>query len=221
MKNKKAFIISVAAFLTFAIVLQSMSIVSSIPQLDTVILYMAPDKLEPIIGDNVTTTVVFKNYLDVDYDMYNVSLTITSSGKINITNVNDTPFEDPTYNKTDLFITSNNSIPIFFWNNTYIEVAWAVYERNLSQTFWFVFYCYEVGTFRFENPELTYHDDSGQEYTFSGSGLSGDVRAPKNVSSVPVPYRGDWEWYWWFSGALLIVGPLIAIVIIRLTLWKR
>jgi len=211
----------ITTFLAFAVAMQSLCMVNSLPQLNSIVLYMTTDKLEPLVGDNVTTTLVFKNYLDVDYDMYNVTMTITSSGKINITNVYNTTFEDPAYNKTELFISGTNSTPIFFWNTSYIEVAWALFKRNMSQTFWFVFNCYEAGIYRFERPELIYHDDSGQEYTFSGSGISGDIRTPENVSSVPVPYRGEWEWYWWFSGALLIVGPLIAIVIIRLTLWKR
>jgi len=180
--------------------------VNSIPQLNTLICYMDYGDVEPNVGDQLNVTVVFKNYLDEANPLENVSMTMEPREEdepgLNITNVNNVPYENPSYNQTTIFSTGTNSTPFFNWNHTYVEISWARFEVNLTQTFWFVIDCVIEGK-------------------FTGAGFGITVRGEENETAILSPVRGDWEWYWWFSGALLIVAPLIVIIITRLTLWKR
>ena len=205
--------------LCFTIVMQGLSNVNSAPQLNSIILYMAGDNPAPDINTEVNITVVFKNLLDVEFDMYNVTAEIKSDATLNVTNVNDVSIDNE-INETDLFVYGTNSTAVFEWNHTDIKVAWALYEVNMTQTFWFIVNCTEGGTKYIQAPILTYELD-GEVETFNGKTFEIEVVEEGNVSSIPNPVRGDWVLFWWFTGSIVITFPLIVIVITRLTLWKR
>ncbi|HUT81576.1 MAG TPA: hypothetical protein VMZ29_10275 [Candidatus Bathyarchaeia archaeon] len=232
MRNRKAMLVGLTILISLTLLFQSVSLAQSTPPLNTLINYMILDNDSPIVGDNITITMYFKNYLDIDHPIRNIStiispgLNIDDEEGLNITNVYDVPFEDPTYNKTELFIFGTNSTSMIFWNHTHIEIAWALFEVNTTQFIWFNIYCYLEGSYPIANPKFTYYLDpldggDGTEKSYTGSGLQIDVGVELNTSAVPSPHRGDWEWQWWFVGVLLITAPIIVIVIMRITLWKR
>jgi len=224
LRNRKTLLAGLTFIIGLTLLVQSVSMVNSIPQLNTLICYMDYGDIEPDVGDQLNVTVVFKNYLDEANPLENVSMTMEPREEdepgLNITNVNNVPYENPSYNQTTIFSTGTNSTPFFNWNHTYVEISWARFEVNLTQTFWFVIDCVIEGNFRINNPEFTFKLNNETE-TFTGAGFGITVRGEENETAILSPVRGDWEWYWWFSGALLIVAPLIVIIITRLTLWKR
>ncbi|MBN1329526.1 MAG: hypothetical protein JXA54_08645 [Candidatus Heimdallarchaeota archaeon] len=232
MRNRKTVLEGLTILISLTLLLQSVSLAQSTPPINTLISYMIIDKESPIEGDNITITMYFKNYLNIDHPIRNISTAITPGLNIenekglNITNVFDAPFEDPNYNKTELFLTGTDSTPMILWNHTYIEIAWALFEVNVTQSIWFNIHCYLRGSYPIANPIYTYYLDlldggDGKAKSYTGSGLQIDVGVELNTSAIPSPLRGDWEWQWWFVGALLLTAPVIIIVITRITLWKR
>ncbi len=232
MSNRKAVLEGLTILISLTLLFQSVSLAQSTPPLNTLISYMIVDNENPLVGENITVTMYFKNYLDRDYPIRNIStaiilgLNLDDEEGLNITNVYDVPFEDPSYNETELFISGTDSTPMIYWNHTSIEIAWAMFELNLTQTIWFNIHCYLKGEYEIENPIFNYHldpldDGIGILRTYTGSGIQIKVGRDENVSAIPIPIRGDWEWQWWFVGALLITAPIIVIVITRITLWKR
>ncbi|NHJ39564.1 MAG: hypothetical protein FK731_05975 [Asgard group archaeon] len=219
MKSKKALLTSIAIILSISIVIQSINYANAIPQYDTLIFYLTSDVEKPEVNQIVNITVVFKNYLENNDPLTNVTAEFDDIQGLNVTNVFNVLYEDPSYNKTDLFIHGTNSTPIFFWNNTYIEVAWFEFANGESQMFWFTINITETFA-KIENPVITYTLD-GEEDTFNGAGLGFDIGEETNMSAIPSPWHPNWQWYCWFIGGLLIAAPLIVIVITRLTLWKR
>jgi hypothetical protein len=191
------------------------------PQYDTIIFYMVPDTSEELlVNQTVNVTLVFKNFLANPDPIYNISTELFTDAGLNFTNVFNTPLEDPTYNQTDLFIHGTNSTPIFYWNSSYCEMSWAQLENNESQILWFELLITDNTGTSIQRNNINYILD-GEEETLLGSGLGLDIKEITNTSAIPVPYGGEWVWYWWFIGSVVIATPLIAIVITRLTLWKR
>ncbi|NHK31076.1 MAG: hypothetical protein FK730_06970 [Asgard group archaeon] len=219
MKSKSVILSSIIVILSVSIIAQSFNHANAVPQYNTLIFYLTADIEKPDLNDSVNITVIFKNYLDNFNPLDNVTVEFDSIDGLNVTNVYDVLFEDPAYNKTDLFIHGTNSTPIFFWNHTYIEVAWFEFKNNESQRFWFTVDITDSFA-RIDNPLITYTLD-GEQDTFDGAGIGFDIQEETNQSAIPSPVRPNWQWYWWFVGSLLIAGPLIVIVITRLTLWKR
>ena len=205
--------------LSLSIIAQSINHANAVPQYDTLIFYLTADIEKPELDQTVNITVIFKNYLDNDNPLSNVTVEFNEIEGLNVTNVYDVIFEDPTYNKTDLFIHGTNSTPTFFWNHTYIEVAWFEFKNNESQRFWFTVDIQEEIA-RVDNPLITYTLD-GEEETFDGAGIGFNIQEDTNVSAIPSPWHSNWQWQWWLIGSLLLAGPLLVIVITRLTLWKR
>lgn len=219
LKSKRIILSSIIVILSISIIAQSINYAKAVPQYDTLIFYLTADKENPDINESVNITVIFKNYLDNVNPIANVTAEFNSIEGLNITNVFDVLFEDPSYNKTDLFVHGTNSTPIFFWNNTYIEIAWNEFANGESQIFWFTITIIETFA-KIDNPLITYTLDN-EEDTFNGAGLGFNIEEATNQSAIPSPISGNWQRYWWFVGSLLIAAPLIVIVITRLTLWKR
>jgi hypothetical protein len=213
---------SVALAITFLALFGGVSRANSAPPLDTFILYLAPEDFEPIVGDIVNITCVFKNYLNVTETLYNVTLEFNIDEELNITNFYNLPDSVVDgYNYTDYMLNITNTDPLFYWSSESINATWKTIDQNQEEFFWFKVNCTQVGTYSFDDMTLTYRFINETELTHDGDTFSLTVSDIPITPVVPVPPRGELYWYWWLAGGALIAIPVIVIIITRLTLWKR
>ncbi len=221
LRRRKLLPISLALTLTCFALFSGLGYINSEPTLNTIILYVAADNTQPIIGDQINFTVVFKNFLNETESLSEVVVETTTSAEINITNVFDASFNETTYNATQYYVDDENSTnPIFWIEENYFNITWAKFHQNMTYNFWFTVNCTDTGLFFVDNPYIHYKLDN-ETNTVRGSGYNFEVKDIPVTTSIPSPARGDWTWQWWFVGSVLVVLPIIVIVITRLTLWKR
>ncbi|NHJ48458.1 MAG: hypothetical protein FK733_11800 [Asgard group archaeon] len=221
MKRNGIILAIIIATLGVSIIAQTHNFADAVPQYDSIIFYMVADKQEDIVvGDEFNVTIIFKNYLANSNPLYNVSTELEADPGLNITAVYNMTFEDPNYNKTDLFVYGTNSTPTFYWNHTYIEIAWAQFEQNETQSLWFTIEIVDRTQTRIDQ-NYVYYELEGEEDYVRGSGLLVSLDDLTNSTAYSSPIRGEWVWYWWFIGSLTLAVPIVAVVVIRLTQWKR
>lgn len=203
----------------------SISYTNAATPLDSIIIYMIAEDLEPTIGDIVNITAAIRNALNNTIDIYNATMEFhVQRPELNITNVFNTIAEDPNYNSTLYLENKENSVPIFWWNQTYVNSTWAKFESNSFQSFWFEVNCSETSEFSVSISDiiLTYYYENGTEVIFEGEPFSFErINSPYVESQINVPPLAKIEWYWWLVGSSIIGVPVIVIIITRLTLWKR
>ena len=213
---------SLALAITFLALFGGVSRTNSLPPLDTFILYIAPDKFEPIVGDTVNVTCVFKNFQSFNDTLYNVTLEFNLDEELNITNFYDLSNTTPdAYNYTDYMLNITDTEPLFYWSDTYVNATWKSVDQYQEEYFWFELNCTTVGSYSFDEMLLTYRFANETEHVHDGDTFSLTVRDIPTTPVVPVPPRGEKVWWWWLAGGALIAIPVIVIIITRLTLWKR
>ena len=225
MKRSKVIPITATIALITILAVSSMNNTSAATPLDSIIVYMIAEDLEPIIGQNVNITTAIRNALNTTENLYNATLEFQAqSPELNITNVYNVPSNMTNYNSTLYLMDQNNTVPIFWWNSTYVNATWAKFEANKLETFWFIVNCTATSEVAVSVTDIifTYSFANGTEVIYEGEPFSFDSIEPipitSQVSHVPFPKL---EWYWWLAGSFLIGLPLLIIVITRLTLWKR
>ena len=212
---------SLALTITLLALIGGVSKANSLPPLDTFILYLAPEDFEPIVGDNVNVTCVFKNYLNETQQLFNVTLEFTADEQLNITNFfNLSSSLVESYNLTEYMSNPALTDPLFWWDTSYVNATWKTFDQFQDERFWFLINCTQVGTYSFRDMTVSYVLNN-ETLSYDGDTFSLTVSDIPTTPSVPVPARYNTTWYWWLAGGALIVLPLIVIVITRLTLWKR
>ena len=213
---------SLALAITFLALFGGVSRTNALPPLDTFVLYLAPDDFEPIVGDTVNVTCVFKNYQGFNDTLFNVTLEFDVAEELNITNFYDFPDSvADAYNYTDYMLNITNTEPLFYWDDEYVNATWKSIDQFQEEFFWFEINCTQIGTFNFDDMSITYRFLNETEHTHVGDTFSLFVNDIPTTPVVPVPPRGELYWYWWLAGGALIAIPVIVIIITRLTLWKR
>ena len=225
MKRSKIISITATIAIVTLLAVSSMNYTDAAAPLDSIIIYMIAEDLEPTIGQNVNITTAIRNALNTTENVYNATLEFQAqSPELNITNVYNVPSNMTNYNSTLYLMDQNNTVPIFWWNSTYVNVTWAKFEASQFETFWFIVNCTATSEVAVSITDIffAYSFANGTEITFEGESFSFDKIDPipvtSQVSHVPFPKI---EWYWWLAGAFLIGLPIIIIIITRLTLWKR
>lgn len=221
MKNKQLITMSLALAITILALFGGVSQSNSLPTLDTFILYLAPEDFEPIVGDKVNVTCVFKNWLNETEQLFNVTLEFTADEELNITNFYDLDNSvADSYNYTDYMSNAALTDPLFWWDNNNVNATWKSIDQFQEEFFWFEVTCTTVGTFSFRDMTLSYVLNN-ETIIHDGDTFSLTVLDIPTTPSVPVPPRGELYWYWWLAGGAIIALPIIIIIITRLTLWKR
>jgi hypothetical protein len=192
------------------------------PPLESVMSYMFCDKEDStyIVGDTANITVVLKNYLGENETIVNATLAIQTPAELNITQVANFSYDMSGYNSTEYLLNENTTTPICWWNNTYLNMTWAKINPYTLHDFWFTVNCTEEGSFGIEGSTFDYSINNKTK-NLEGEGLALTVNAEPTISRLNMPVRGETIWYWWLAGGLLIAIPLITIIIMRITLWKR
>ncbi|MCK5298166.1 MAG: hypothetical protein KAJ76_04605 [Candidatus Heimdallarchaeota archaeon] len=222
MKRSKYLTISLTIALTCLVVAYSVNTAQSIPPIDTLVLYVAAEDVNPYVGDNVTITGFFKHYLNTSESLRNVTIEINNDDvALNITHVNVNNYNITNYNLTQYLLADENSTtPIFWWNSTYINITWAKFDHLMTYSYNFTVHCHTSGQQSTGQPIAAYYLNN-EFKTYTGAHVVLYVELIPLVPVIPYPERGLWSWQWWFIGSLLLAAPIIIIVITRLTLWKR
>ena len=101
MKRSKYLTLSVTIALTCLVVAYSTNISYSIPPIDTLVLYVAAEDVNPYVGDNVTISGFFKHYLNISESLKNVTIELNNiDTSINITGVSISDYNMTNYNLT-------------------------------------------------------------------------------------------------------------------------
>lgn len=174
-----------------------------------------------VVGEEANVTVVINNKLNSTDPLHNVSLTFQapSGEELNITNLNNVSQDFSDYNAIEYFLT-NATEPLFWWNNTYVNASWALFEPSQLATFWFVFNCTTPGQASFSDFTVSYYHNN-EKFTIDGESTLFNINEIPTTSRINIPIRGDTIWYWWLAGGILLALPFIIIIIVRITLWKR
>ena len=222
MKRRKYLTLSLTIALTCLVLAYSVNNTYSIPPIDTLVLYVAAEDVQPYVGDNVTISGFFKHYLNTTESLRNVTLELNNiEAALNITDVKVNNYNITNYNFTQYYLLDENSTtPIFWWNSTYINITWAKFDHLMTFTFNFTVHCHTSGQQATGQPVATYVLD-GETKTYTGAHVVLYVELIPLIPAIPYPERGTWTWQWWFLGSILVAAPLVIIVITRLTLWKR
>jgi len=188
--------------------------------LNNVIIYMAPDIVEPYEGQLVNTTVVFRNALNSTENLYNTTISFDATTSFNISDVYGVSSNMTFYNSTDYYLDVNDTTPLFYWDVSNVNVTWAKILPDTFQSFWFIANCTETGFVGINNLNVTYYHENEWE-TFIGQAFSFEVSPLPSTPRLDIPIQAIENWTWWLAGGILIGVPLIVIVITRITLWKR
>ncbi|MBD3189197.1 MAG: hypothetical protein GF308_01060 [Candidatus Heimdallarchaeota archaeon] len=232
MNTKKLFPIGFAIILSLTLFTNGLNQAATVPPTNSIILYMVCDEgTTYTIGDTVNVTVVFKNYLKLNESLENaaiknVTIEFTTPEVLNITNVNNISPDMSTYNSTEVFADVNSTTPAYWWNATKVNVSWASFERYQVHKFWYIFNCTQAAengvspsriSLRYSllnESEPIYDEDAGESLLFR-------INEIPTTSAIELPSRGSYKFDWWLIGGFLIGVPLIVLIIMRLTLWKR
>lgn len=220
MKYKKLLPITATIAITILLFVNGVGTTTAETPLNNVLVYMAPDIVEPYVGQLVNTTVVFRNALNSTENMYNTTISFDASHSFNITNVYGISSNMTFYNSTDYYLDVNDTTPLFFWDVSNVNVTWAKILPNSFHSFWFIANCTEESYVAINNLDVSYYHNNELK-TFTGQAFSFEVSPVPSTPRLDVPQRSAENWSWWLAGGIIIGVPLIVIVVMRITLWKR
>ncbi len=220
MKYKKLLPITATIAITILLFVNGVGTATAETPLNNVIVYMAPDIINPYVGQFVNTTVVFRNALNSTESMYNTTISFDATASFNISDVYGVSNNMTFYNSTDYYLDVNNTEPLFYWDVGYVNITWAKIVPDSFHSFWFVANCTEEGFVGINNLNVSYYHNNEWE-TFIGQAFSFKISPVPSTPRLDIPQQAPQNWTWWLAGGIIVGVPLIAIVITKITLWKR
>ena len=104
MKYKKLLPITATIAITILLFVNGVGTATAETPLNNVIVYMAPDIINPYVGQFVNTTVVFRNALNSTESMYNTTISFDATASFNISDVYGVSNNMTFYNSTDYYL---------------------------------------------------------------------------------------------------------------------